>query len=178
MSSLKKLDCRDNNLSALDLSSCTALTEGYCFKNAIKEPAMKQLFESLPTRGANERGELYVLDSSEQNERNEVNNADVKIATDKFWSIYDYKSYDNRGKNPLANDPVLSADNYRLMLTGDYIEVTLATPYAVVELYTLGGTLLQSARTNQSGELRICIAELPAGSYLLSVDGESTKLIF
>ena len=178
MSSLKKLDCRDNNLSALDLSSCTALTEGYCFKNAIKEPAMKQLFESLPTREANKRGELYVLDSSEQNERNEVNNADVKIATDKFWSIYDYKSYDNRGKNPLANDPVLSADNYRLMLTGDYIEVTLATPYAVVELYTLGGTLLQSARTDQSGELRICIAELPAGSYLLSVDGESTKLIF
>ena len=177
LSSLNKLDCRENKLTALDLSSCTALTEAFCYKNAIKEPAMKQLFESLPTRSASERGELYAIDSSEQSEENEVNDADVKIATDKFWLVYDYKNYDNSGKNPLANAPVVSADHYRLMITGDYIEITQTTPHAVVELYALDGTLLQSARADQSGELRLSIAELPTGSYLLSVDGEANKVI-
>ena len=177
LSSLNKLDCRDNKLSALDLSSCTALTEAFCYKNAIKEPAMKQLFESLPTRSASERGELYAIDSSEQSEENEVNDADVKIATDKSWLVYDYKNYDNSGKNPLANAPVVSADHYRLMITGDYIEITQTTPHAVVELYALDGTLLQSARADQNGELRLSIAELPTGSYLLSVDGEANKVM-
>ena len=177
LSSLNKLDCRDNKLTALDLSSCTALTEAFCYKNAIKEPAMKQLFESLPTRSASERGELYAIDSSEQSEENEVNDADVKIATDKSWLVYDYKNYDNSGKNPLANAPVVSADHYRLMITGDYIEITQTTPHAVVELYALDGTLLQSARADQRGELRLSIAELPTGSYLLSVDGEANKVI-
>lgn len=177
LSSLNKLDCRDNKLSALDLSSCTALTEAFCYKNAIKEPAMKQLFESLPTRSASERGELYAIDSSEQSEENEVNDADVKIATDKSWLVYDYKNYDNSGKNPLANAPVVSADHYLLMITGDYIEITQTTPHAVVELYALDGTLLQSARADQRGELRLSIAELPTGSYLLSIDGEANKVI-
>ena len=177
LSSLNKLDCRENKLTALDLSSCTALTEAFCYKNAIKEPAMKQLFESLPTRSASERGELYAIDSSEQSEENEVNDADVKIATDKSWLVYDYKNYDNSGKNPLANAPVVSADHYRLMITGDYIEITQTTPHAVVELYALDGTLLQSARADQNGELRLSIAELPTGSYLLSVDGEANKVI-
>ena len=177
LSSLNKLDCRENKLTALDLSSCTALTEAFCYKNAIKEPAMKQLFESLPTRSASERGELYAIDSSEQSEENEVNDADVKIATDKSWLVYDYKNYDNSGKNPLANAPVVSADHYRLMITGDYIEIAQATPHAVVELYALDGTLLQSARADQNGELRLSIAELPTGSYLLSVDGEANKVI-
>ena len=175
--SLNKLDCRENKLTALDLSSCTALTEAFCYKNAIKEPAMKQLFESLPTRSASERGELYAIDSSNRDEENKVNDADVKIASDKFWLVYDYKNYDNGGKNPLANDPVVSADHYRLMITGDYIEIAQTTPHAVVELYALDGTLLQSARADQNGELRLSIAELPTGSYLLSVDGEATKVI-
>ena len=177
LSSLNKLDCRENKLTALDLSSCTALTEAFCYKNAIKEPVMKQLFESLPTRSASERGELYAIDSSEQSEENEVNDADVKIATDKSWLVYDYKNYDNSGKNPLANAPVVSADHYLLMITGDYIEITQTTPHAVVELYALDGTLLQSARADQNGELRLSIAELPTGSYLLSVDGEANKVI-
>ena len=177
LSSLNKLDCRENKLTALDLSSCTALTEAFCYKNAIKEPAMKQLFESLPTRSTSERGELYAIDSSDRDEENKVNDADVKIASDKFWLVYDYKNYDNGGKNPLANDPVVSADHCRLMVTGDYIEIAQATPHAVVELYALDGTLLQSARADQSGDLRLSIAELPAGSYLLSVDGEATKVI-
>ena len=177
LSSLNKLDCRENKLTALDLSSCTALTEAFCYKNAIKEPAMKQLFESLPTRSASERGELYAIDSSEQSEENEVNDADVKIATDKSWLVYDYKNYDNSGKNPLANAPVVSADHYLLMITGDYIEITQTTPHAVVELYALDGTLLQSARADQRGELRLSIAELPTGSYLLSIDGEANKVI-
>ncbi len=177
LSSLNKLDCRENKLTALDLSSCTALTEAFCYKNAIKEPAMKQLFESLPTRSASERGELYAIDSADRDEENKVNDADVKIASDKFWLVYDYKNYDNGGKNPLANDPVVSADHYRLMITGDYIEIAQTTPHAVVELYALDGTLLQSARADQSGELRLSIAELPTGSYLLSVDGEATKVI-
>ena len=177
LSSLNKLDCRDNKLTALDLSSCTALTEAFCYKNAIKEPAMKQLFESLPTRSASERGELYAIDSSDRDEENKVNNADAKIASDKFWLVYDYKNYDNGGKNPLANDRVVSADHYRLMITGDYIEIAQTTPHAVVELYALDGTLLQSARADQNGDLRLSIAELPTGSYLLSVDGEATKVI-
>ena len=63
------------------------------------------------------------------------------------------------------------------MITGDYIEITQTTPHAVVELYALDGTLLQSERADQRGELRLSIAELPTGSYLLSVDGEANKVI-
>lgn len=177
LSRLETLDCRENLLTALDLNPCPALKEIFCYKNAINAQAMKQLFESLPARSGGERGELYAINSADNGEENQVNSADVKIANNKSWLVYDYKDYENSGKNPLANERIATAKSYQLQLTRDYLEIVYAAPHAEVALYTAGGMLLQRARTDLMGSLQLSVAELPAGSYLLSIGGEVTKVM-
>lgn len=174
---LEKLDCRENGLTALDLTPSPALKEIYCYKNAINGQAMKQLVESLPSRSGRGYGDLYVINSSDNNEANQISKEDIKIADKKSWNVYDYKDYENGGKNPLANDRVAKAESYSLQLTRDYIDIAFATPDTEVALYTAGGTLLQGARTDLMGSLQLQVAELPAGAYLLSIGDEVAKIM-
>ena len=99
---LEELYCYENQLTSLDVSKNTALTELACFNNQIKEDQMQTLVNSLPTVT---NGKFYVIDTKNSNEQNVCTKPQVKIATDKGWTVYDYNdesSQEYTGSEPSA----------------------------------------------------------------------------
>ena len=101
---LLSLYCYGNQLTSLDVSKNTALTGLGCFSNQIKGADMDNLVSSLPTV---ERGEFYVIDTQDENDGNVCTKAQVAIAKEKGWTVYDY----NGGNYPYpeyeGSDPVV-----------------------------------------------------------------------
>ncbi len=85
--SLEKLGCNNNQLTSLDLSKNTSLQKLVCYSNQIKGEQMQALVESLPSVTS---GNFYVIDSAVDYEQNVITKEQVKIATDKGWTVYDY----------------------------------------------------------------------------------------
>ena len=55
---LEELDCRQNQLTSLDVSQNTKLTELCCYNNQIKGDKMQALVNSLPTVEGEEKGKF------------------------------------------------------------------------------------------------------------------------
>ena len=87
---LKGLSCANNRLTSLDVSKNTALTGLHCYGNQIKGEAMDALVASLPIV---ESGRLYVINTKDENEGNICTKAQVAVAKEKGWTVYDY-NYD------------------------------------------------------------------------------------
>ena len=64
---LTALYCYDNQLSTLSLQGCTALNALHCYQNKISGSGMTTLVNSLPTRTASNRGHLYVMYNTDEN---------------------------------------------------------------------------------------------------------------
>ena len=106
---LKELDCSSNRLTSLDVSQNTALTSLYCYGNQIKGEAMDALVASLPIV---ESGSLYVINTKDENEGNICTKAQVAVAKEKGWTVYDYNgSYSNRQEYEGSDDVLLLDDD-------------------------------------------------------------------
>ena len=64
---MTSLYCYDNQLSKLNVEGCTALNALHCYKNKISGSGMTTLVNSLPTRTASNRGHLYVMYNTDEN---------------------------------------------------------------------------------------------------------------
>ena len=89
---LNELQCADNQLAALDVTSNTILYELYCAGNQIKGAEMDALISSLPQESRYNRSKLYVYDNSKSGEGNICTKAQVAAAKDKNWVVYYYDS--------------------------------------------------------------------------------------
>ena len=137
---LKELDCSSNRLTSLDVSQNTALKYLYCYGNQIRGEAMDALVASLPTV---ESGRFYVINTKDENEGNVCTKAQVAVAKEKGWTVYDYNgSWDDRQEYEGCDEAILldeenfPDDNFRNALskffdipenyeiTGDLISVT------------------------------------------------------
>lgn len=87
---LEELDCRQNQLTSLDVSQNTKLTELCCYNNQIKGDKMQALVNSLPTVEGEEKGKFYVINTKNENEKNVITKSQVAIAKGKGWTVYDY----------------------------------------------------------------------------------------
>ena len=122
---LKKLSCYENQLVSLNVSKNTALQYLYCFNNQIKGDKMQALVNSLPTVT---EGYFYVIDTKNSNEQNVCTEPQVKIATDKGWTVNDY----NGGGSPqeyAGSDPGIAInatnfpdENFRTVVAGTSID--------------------------------------------------------
>ena len=164
---LKKLDCSDNELTALDLTPCTALNELRCHKNAITEQAMKQLFESLPKRTAAEPGTLYAVNSIDSDEKNQVNAADVKIATDKYWTYKDYKECEAKVLFTTKGTGGSVSGKYKT--PGSEQELTLSEKEA--KMLPIGTVVTLTATVNDGYEVTYINSNQLAPAETLSEDG-------
>ena len=79
------LDCSSNQLAALDVSSCTALTTLYCYQNQIKDVAMDALVGNLPQVTD---GEFYVYNIATSTDGNVCTKTQVTAAQAKGWTVY------------------------------------------------------------------------------------------
>ena len=140
---LEYLSCNNNQLTSLDVSKNTALKVLYCFSNQIKGEAMDSLVASLPTV---ESGGFYVINTKDENEGNICTKAQVAVAKEKGWTVFDYNydgsnwvgsvDYEGSDEAILLDEENFPDDNFRNALskffdipenyeiTGDLISVT------------------------------------------------------
>ncbi len=91
--SLKSIDCSRNRLTELDVSRCKKLYSLYCYFNSIKQEAMRNLINSLPSHKGKGKGELVMqclLDTDKYHihEGNEYIPDSIKNAKDKNWRVW------------------------------------------------------------------------------------------
>lgn len=87
---LRKLYCQRNEITELNLSNNKKVNKIYCFLNRIGEGKMQELMESLPVLPDYSKGSIYVVDASEEKEKNVCTKAHVAIGVSHNWKIYDY----------------------------------------------------------------------------------------
>ena len=82
---LRDADCTMNRLTTLDLAGNTRLERLVCCRNQITGEGMSALVNSLPVVP---KGELYVVDLSEDDERNYCTKGQADVARSKNWTVY------------------------------------------------------------------------------------------
>ena len=89
---LSTLDCRLNQLTALDVSHNTALFELNCSENRINGENMEALVASLPTVAVDNPwsryGEFRVINIDPEADQNVITTTQVTTARDKNWIVY------------------------------------------------------------------------------------------
>ena len=120
------LDCSSNQLASLDVSQNTALWDLRCYGNQIKGEAMDALVASLPTV---ESGRFYVINTKDENEGNVCTKAQVAVAKEKGWMVYDYNydggnwdgpvEYEGSDEAILLDEENFPDDNFRAALAKD-----------------------------------------------------------
>lgn len=81
---LETLDCSDNNLSTLDLSSNYKLKNLNCSSNRIKGDGMQALIGNL----SHNRGKLIIINLDDPNEQNAISTTLILAAQNKLWTVY------------------------------------------------------------------------------------------
>ncbi|MBQ9576450.1 MAG: leucine-rich repeat domain-containing protein [Muribaculaceae bacterium] len=89
---LEELHCYENQLTSLNVQGCTSLHMVNCRSNKFTDAGMTTLVNSLPTRSASSKGELYVLYNTGEN--NVFTSAHAAVAAAKNWNPYRYGGYD------------------------------------------------------------------------------------
>ena len=103
---LSGIKCNGNQLTVLDVSTNALLNYFECYDNAIRGEGMKILVNSLPTFSADSGGSLVVYnESGDTPDRNRITTAQVKVATDKGWMVFNSDWMDYAGE-PEANGDV------------------------------------------------------------------------
>ena len=83
------LDCCNNELTELDLSNNKVLQHVYVDGNQIKGEKMTVLVNSLSKAGLSD-SQFSVINSKNSNEKNVCTKSQVKIATEKGWTVLDW----------------------------------------------------------------------------------------
>ena len=93
-------------MTALDVSKNMNLRSLAFYDNDISGESMTTLVNSLPTIPAGDNGDLFVYNESEgTSDRNRITSAQVKVATDKGWKVYNSEMVEYAGE-PEANGDV------------------------------------------------------------------------
>ena len=112
---LNYLDCIGNQLTTLDVSKNTLLYVLNCYNNAIRGEGMTALVNSLPTIPAGvEEGHFVVYNESGGiYEHNRITTAQVKVATDKGWKVYNSDKVEYAGESSGEDgDIAIDAKNF------------------------------------------------------------------
>ena len=92
---LTKLDCSNNQLTSLDVSNCSKLNTLYCYANNIEGDNMLALLVTLPKNGTGNKLYVIVDNSTSTNpnttEQNVCTKTQVKVAKMLGWTPYIYR---------------------------------------------------------------------------------------
>lgn len=91
VSGLEKLEilaCSSNKLTSLNIEGCESLYYVECYRNSIKDEAMTDIVNDLPTLGAPGAGRLVV---TAEGCGNVITEDDIDIAARKNWDVMDDK---------------------------------------------------------------------------------------
>lgn len=122
---LEYLACNNNELTALDVSKNTKLTELRCVFNQIKGKAMDGLIASLPKNNSAEKYKFGVI-SKNSLEGNVCTKAQVAAAKARGWQPFDYYGNEYEGSEDVPVGIEINATNFpdenfrKFLLEQDY----------------------------------------------------------
>ena len=158
---LKFLECDDNQLTRLDVSHNGELQGLACYGNQIKDEAMTELVNGLPSRiGKEPQGQFVVVGEDAKADGNVCLKSDVLIAKLKNWSVLtsDFRTEYDGEPNPAPNPDTPVGDGV----------ITMTTSRAVGEQIMLAVSPVEGQTVIAEGLKEPLILDAPGHLYTLT----------
>ena len=184
---LRDLIAFENKLTKLDFSACKELQYADISVNEIAEPAMQVVVESIPKfelLDANflAAGRFIAIDIAEGEEKNDITDKQVKVATDKKWVLMngnagDPQPYAGRKTTAVAQPTTEeTAIYYNAADQRLYARLAEDTPATLLRVYAVTGEELLSELYDQE-DGSIYVGYLPQGVYIVQLGDATYKFV-
>lgn len=169
---LLSLVAGNNRLTELDLSQQTLLSFVDCFSNQITEKAMESLIESLPAKKAEDDAEIYLINTTDPNEKNVCTVEQVAHATTKQWRVMDYKG-DFASSEPYQGSTAVEAittatPSWTWDAASRTLSANLSAP-GVFIIYNLGGEKVYEVYLSTPGWHTISLEGIAPDVYVVRI---------
>ena len=184
---LRDLIAFENKLTKLDFSACKELQYADISINAIDEHAMQVVVESIPKfklLDANfpAAGRFIAIDTAEVDEKNDITDVQVQIATGKKWELMsgnagDPQPYTGRKTTAVAQPTTEeTAIYYNAADQRLYARLAEDTPATLLRVYAVTGEELLSELYDQE-DGSIYVGYLPQGVYIVQLGDATYKFV-
>lgn len=177
----------ENHFTKLDFSACKELQYADISVNEIAEPAMQVVVESIPKfklLDANfpAAGRFIAIDTAEVDEKNDITDVQVQIATGKKWELMsgnagDPQPYTGRKTTAVAQPTTEeTAIYYNAADQRLYARLDEDTPATLLRVYAASGEELLSEVYDQE-DSSIYVGYLPQGVYIVQLGDATYKFV-
>ena len=172
-SALQIFRTQNNQLTSLQLGNSPDLNQLALFYNKLNASQMGQIVNALPTRSADDPGELYAIvdDNPEDDtvEGNVITAAQVSQANAKYWDVYHW-AWDGTGWGPYAGSAGQPGD------VNDDGQVNISDVTELID-YVLGGDSgsINVVNADVNGDSQVNIADVTELIDLV-LGGSSSKM--
>ncbi|MFR6435607.1 T9SS type A sorting domain-containing protein [Porphyromonas sp.] len=184
---LQDLIAFENKLTKLDFSSCKQLQYADISVNAIDEFAMQVIVESIPKFKLLDptflaAGRFIAIDIAEGDEKNDITDKQVKVATGKGWELMNGNVGDPQpypGRSTVSVTELTTAETAIYYNAADqrlYVRLAETMPATLLKLYAASGEELLSEVYDQD-DSSIYVGDLPQGAYIVQVGDTTYKFV-
>ena len=184
---LRDLIAFENKLTKLDFSACKELQYADITVNAIDEHAMQVIVESIPEFKLLDQtflaaGRFIAIDMAETEEKNDITDRQVKVATDKGWVLMNGNAGDPQpypGRSTVSVTQLTTAETAIYYNAADerlYVRLAEDMPATLLKVYAASGEELLSEVYDQD-DSSIYVGHLPQGAYIVQVGDATYKFV-
>ena len=177
----------ENKLTKLDFSACKQLQYADISVNAIDEFAMQVIVESIPQFKLLDptflaAGRFIAIDIAEGDEKNDITDKQVKVATGKGWELMNGNVGDPQpypGRSTVSVTELTTAETALYYNAADqrlYVRLAETMPATLLKLYAASGEELLSEVYDQD-DSSIYVGDLPQGAYIVQVGDTTYKFV-
>ena len=181
---LESFHCSENALSTLDLSHNSELNSLYCYGNNFTTAALDDIYCSLPNRGGQAIiGLIQPLLNASSPDKDKVLATNGKNAATKNWALTYYENdaeitgftgtHQCGGGTGIEEAGDFPAFAIYPNPVKDILNIVADKPVHSIRIYNVYGTEVAHATDTNS----INVSHLPAGVYMVRVDGKTTRII-
>ena len=184
---LRDLIAFENKLTKLDFSTCKELQYADISVNAIDEHAMQVIVESIPKFKLLDptflaAGRFIAIDIAEAEEKNDITDRQVKVATDKGWVLMNGNAGDPQpypGRSTVSVTQLTTAETAIYYNAADerlYVRLAEDMPATLLKVYAASGEELLSEVYDQD-DSSIYVGYLPQGAYIVQIGDATYKFV-
>ena len=176
---LTELWCHSNLLSSLDISKNRQLNTLYCWDNKFSTQALDDIYCALPVRSASDNAEIVPVESASAPNHATVLATNAQNATAKNWKVLyaaDNADVPTTGKHKCsATDIAEAAAEQALTLYPNPVAdvLYLSATARTIRVYDIYGIEVAHATDTD----RVEVSHLPAGVYTVKADGTVAKMV-
>ena len=176
---LTELWCHYNLLSSLDISKNRQLNTLYCWDNKFSTQALDDIYCALPVRSASDNAEIVPVESASAPNHATVIATNAQNALAKNWKVLyaeDNADVSTTGKHKCSATDIVeaSAEPALTLYPNPVADVLyLSATARTIRVYDIYGIEVAHAADTD----HIDVANLPAGVYTVKADGTVAKMV-